>query len=227
MPSFEGFQQTTLDFIGGLSKNNSKTWFDAHRADYDAHYIGVAKDFILALQGPLARLSPDLVAEPKVNGSIFRINRDVRFSKDKRPYKDHLDLWFWQGQRKGAISGLFFRLTADELILGAGAHGFDKERLAKYRTAIAETDAAGDLLAIEKQMAKNDLPLAGAHYARLPRGFSTDDPEIERLLKFNALHAAYYLPHPKQLAKAEFVNFCIDKWKDVMPLHEWLVRMDG
>ena len=119
------------------------------------NYIGAAKDFIAALQEPLASLSPELVAEPKVNGSIFRINRDIRFSKDKRPYKDHLDLWFWQGQRKGAISGLFFRLTEDQLILGAGAHGFDKERLAGYRTAIAETKAAQDLLAIEKQMTKH------------------------------------------------------------------------
>ena len=76
-------------------------------------------------------------------------------------------------------------------------------------------------------MAKHDLPLAGAHYAKLPRGFATDDPDIEHLLKFNALHAAYHLPHPKQLATPLFVDFCIDKWKNALPLHEWLVRMDG
>jgi uncharacterized protein (DUF2461 family) len=56
-----------------------------------------------------------------VLGSIFRINRDTRFSKDKRPYKDHLDFWFWEGDRKAASSGLFARVSPDGVIVGAGA----------------------------------------------------------------------------------------------------------
>lgn len=227
MPSFAGFSDATVNFIAGLSDNNSKQWFDTHRADYDTHYIGAAKDFIIALQDPLSALSKDLVAEPKVNGSIFRINRDIRFSKDKTPYKDHLDMWFWRGQRRGAISGLFFRLTKDALILGAGAHGFDKERLAKYRAAVAQTDLGQKLLRIERQLATRDLPLEGAHYAKLPRGFSTESPDIERLLKFNALYAGYYLDHPPSLSTPQFVDFCIGKWKHALPLHEWLVEMDN
>lgn len=225
--TFAGFQNATVKFIAGLSDHNSKEWFDAHRSDYDDHYIGVAKDFIIALQAPLAGLSSELVAEPKVNGSIFRINRDIRFSKDKTPYKDHLDLWFWQGQRKGAISGLFFRLTKDALILGAGAHGFDKDRLAKYRQAVSQTATRKKLLAIEKEMTRNDLPLDGSHYAKLPRGFTADDADTERLLKFNALHAAYHLPHPSSLPTPDFADFCIGKWKNALPLHHWLVEMDG
>lgn len=60
-----------------------------------------------------------------MNGSIMGINRDIRFSKDKSPYKDHLDLWFWTGDRKGwDTSGFFFRLTPDRLVLGEGMHGF-------------------------------------------------------------------------------------------------------
>ncbi len=224
--AFAGFQDATIDFIAGLSANNNKAWFEAHRADYDAHYIGAAKDFVIALQAPLAGLSKDLVAEPKVNGSIFRINRDIRFSKDKTPYKDHLDLWFWQGQRKGAISGLFFRLTKGALILGAGAHGFDKDRLARYREAVSQTAMREKLLGIERQMKEHDLPLDGAHYAKLPRGFAAQDTDTERLLKFNALHAAYHLAHPAVLSTPEFVDFCIAKWQTAMPLHEWLVEMD-
>lgn len=224
--AFAGFQDATVNFIAGLSDNNSKAWFDAHRADYDDHYIGAAKDFIIALQAPLARLSNELVCEPKVNGSIFRINRDIRFSKDKTPYKDHLDLWFWQGQRKGAISGLFFRLTRDALILGAGAHGFDKDRLAKYRAAVSQPDMRQNLLGIESDLAKKGLPLEGSHYAKLPRGFTADEVETERLLKFNALHAAYHLSHPPSLSTPEFVDFCTEKWANAMPLHNWLVEMD-
>ena len=63
---------------------------------------------------PLRSIAPDIHAEPRVNGSIFRINRDIRFSKDKTPYKDHLDLWFWEGNRKGAVSGFFLQADRDD-----------------------------------------------------------------------------------------------------------------
>ena len=69
--------------------------------------------------------------EPRINGSLFRINRDIRFSKDKSPYKAHLDLWFWEGEHRGWESpGFFFRLTPTKLMLGAGMHQFPKEHLA-------------------------------------------------------------------------------------------------
>ena len=60
-------------------------------------------------------------------GSIFRINRDTRFSADKRPYKDHLDFWFWHGVRATAASGLFLRLTPDDVSIGAGTHDLQKD----------------------------------------------------------------------------------------------------
>ena len=69
----------------------------------------------------------------------MRINRDIRFSKDKSPYKDHLDLWFWSGDRKGwDCSGFFFRLTPARLMLGAGIHGFAPPTLARYRSAVLD-----------------------------------------------------------------------------------------
>ena len=83
---------------------------------------------------------PGIATEARVNGSIFRINRDTRFSKDKTPYKDHLDFWFWEGQRKTALSGLFLRIAPAAVTVGAGAHGFDPTRLARYRAAVADAD---------------------------------------------------------------------------------------
>jgi uncharacterized protein (DUF2461 family) len=59
----------------------------------------------------------------------FRINRDTRFSPDKRPYKDHLDLWLWEGDRKAAVSRLFARVSPELVGVGAGSHGLDKSAL--------------------------------------------------------------------------------------------------
>ena len=117
---FTGFPEETIGFLAGLRDNNSKSWFEAHRSDYDQYWMAVAKDFVVAAGEALLELDPNIEAQPKVNGSIFRINRDTRFSKEKTPYKDHLDFWFWQGQRKGAVSGYFMRVSPTSIGIGVG-----------------------------------------------------------------------------------------------------------
>ncbi len=225
MAGFAGFGKETIRFLEGLSANNKAEWFNAHRADYEAHYIEPAKDFVVAVAGPLNNLAPGIHAEPKVNGSIFRINRDIRFSKDKTPYKDHLDLWFWQGERKAAISGFFFRLTKNRLILGVGAHGFDPARLGSYRRALADKKKAAALEKISTALAKDGLSAKGEHYKTTPKEFASASPAIQHLAKFNALYTAHDLPHPGELSKPNFVGFCAEKWKPLAPLHKWLLQI--
>ena len=88
----------TLDFLADLRAHNTRAWFDANRSRYETDFVGPAKDLVTRLAPVLERLSPGIRSEPRVLGSIFRIQRDTRFSPDKRPYKDHLDLWFWHGR---------------------------------------------------------------------------------------------------------------------------------
>jgi len=225
MAAFTGFGKETVRFLAALSANNKPEWFNAHRADYEAHYIEPAKDFIVAIAAPLRELAPAIQAEPKVNGSIFRINRDIRFSRDKTPYKDHLDLWFWEGDRKRAASGFFFRLTKDRLILGVGAHGFDAERLARYREALADNKKGAALAKIAAELDRVGNPARGEHYKTVPKPFGDANPQIQHLAKFNALYAMHELKHPAELGRPEFVNFCVEKWKPLAPLHRWLVAI--
>ena len=104
---FPGFPRQLPEFMSALAGNNSKPWFDAHRDDYERHYLGAATDFIQALGPRLGDVAPALSAEPKINRSIRRINRDTRFAKDKTPYKTQLHLTFWLGASRIAcqISG--------------------------------------------------------------------------------------------------------------------------
>ena len=124
-PGFR-FPAETLAFLTDLRTHNEKAWFDANRARYESGFIEPAKAFVEAIGPELSDLVPRIHAEPSVGGSIFRINRDIRFSSDKRPYKDHLDFWFWEGDRKAAASALFLRVWPDGVVVGVGAHGFDK-----------------------------------------------------------------------------------------------------
>ncbi len=223
MSEFSGFSNQTVTFLDGLGRNNNKAWFEAHRADYNDHYIAPAKAFIEALTAPLGDLAPNIVAAPRVNGSIFRINRDIRFSKDKTPYKDHLDLWFWEGERKSAVSSFFFRLTATHLILGVGAHQFVRQQLHAYRDAVVDPHDGPALIKTVNRLEKTGHPVRGLHYSKLPRGYAAASTEQDRLLRHNALFASVEARHPTELRSAALVSHCIDIWRPLAPLHHWLI----
>jgi uncharacterized protein (TIGR02453 family) len=170
----------------------------------------------------LERLAPGITAEPRVLGSIFRINRDTRFSPDKRPYKDHLDLWFWHGARTTAVSGLFLRLTPDELAVGAGAHDLQKEHLRRYREAVADPAAGGALAGIAAELDRAGVGIAGRSMTRPPAGF-TAVPEAAPLLLHRALFTA--VPEPSALATSDELAQHLERWWGLLaPLHLWLVE---
>lgn len=89
---FNGFYPETLTFLGKLSKNNSKTWFDNHRDEYEKFLLSPAKEFVNSIQGFLNYINPALVVEPKFNKSFVRLNKDMRFAK--KPYKDYFLIRF-------------------------------------------------------------------------------------------------------------------------------------
>jgi len=139
MGVFTGSPTTTFAFLRGLREHNEKAWFDAHRTDYQVGYVEPAIAFIEALGPRLRGFAPELNYEARVNGSLFRIQRDTRISKDKTPYKTNLDLWFWAGETRGwEAPGCFFRLAPDALILGAGLHKFSPAQAARFREAVVD-----------------------------------------------------------------------------------------
>src|SRR3954447_22394621 len=138
--AFAGFPREGLEFLAGLVEDNSRAYFDAHRDVYEEALLAPAKAFVAALGEQLhARIAPGLRAEPRVNGSILRINRDTRFTSDKRPYKEHLDFWFWEGDGPSRERpGLFIRLRPETVQLGAGMHHFERPVLEAYRAAVGD-----------------------------------------------------------------------------------------
>ena len=158
--SFQGFPSGTLKFLRGVRKNNSKKWFDAHRSDYDEYFVGAAKQFVVAVGAKLEKIIPAIVTEPKINGSIFRINRDVRFSNDKRPYKDHLDFAFWEGEKRASSSSLFFRLSPDGFVVGAGYHACP-QLLNAFRGAVADSESGKSLAGLARKLRKSGHEFTG------------------------------------------------------------------
>jgi uncharacterized protein (TIGR02453 family) len=156
-----------------------------------------------------------------VLGSILRVNRDTRFSRDPRPYKDHLDFWFWEGERRQAVSGFFVRLTPEVLGIGAGCHGLDAERLARFRQAVADPASGADLAGIAQRLEAAGYQLGGATLKRPPAGFERAGP-AGRLLLHKALFVHHDEPADERIQTDAVLTTCMRHWRALAPLHRWL-----
>lgn len=231
MSSFQGFPPEGIGFLTGLSSDNSKKYFDAHRKAYDEGLIEPAKAFVAAIGPALSKtVGRSVHAEPRINGSIFRMNRDLRFSADKTPYKTHLDFIFWEGEGKSrACPAFYLRIAPEETILGAGMMGFHKAKLKAFREAAADEETGAALAAaIAKATAQaggtEAVELRGSGYVKVPRGYDADHPRAE-LLKHKGIHLQYrdHTP-PAEQAGPEFVDWCCERYSRLDPLQKWLVE---
>jgi uncharacterized protein (TIGR02453 family) len=223
--AFSGVPKETVRFLAGLSKNNEKPWFEAHRDDYEEYYVDVARQLVEALGSRLKKIDRGVQAVPKAGGSMMRIFRDTRFSKDKAPYKDHLDLWFWSGENKGwDRSGFFFRLTPRKLMLGAGMHTFPPEVLARYRLAVERDRDGAKLDTIVAALRAAGYEVGTEGYKKVPRGVPADHPRAA-LLKHGGLHAAWEGKHPPELHTPRLLDFAVARYSAVAPLHRWLLAV--
>src|SRR3954447_9608571 len=222
--AFAGFPRQGLEFLEALATDNTREYFDAHRATYQSQLLQPAKDFVVALGEELrARVSPRLRAEPRINGSILRINRDTRFSTDKRPYKDHVDFWFWEGDAPSRERpGLFMRLRPATVALGAGMHQFEPAALAAYRAAVAD-ESTGRALeeALAAATALRGATVGGLAYKRVPRGFAADHSRAE-LLRHGALYVSGEWKLPRAVSGAAFVGWAAERLERLAPVERWL-----
>ena len=149
---FQGFPRDAELFLSELTANNKKEWFEANKRRYEESVLGPARDFVFDMGKRLKKIAPWVVADPKVNRSLFRIHRDTRFSTDKTPYKTHLGIWLWEGKGKRMeCSGFYFQLEPGQLFLATGMHVFPKTSLDRYRKAVADN---GDGPALANAVAK-------------------------------------------------------------------------
>ena len=217
------FPAETAAFLTDIAKNNEREWFEANRGRYEAGYVDAGKAFVAEMGPRLQAISPGVHAEPKVNGSISRINRDTRFSKDKTPYKDHLDLWFWHGDKRGWDQpGFYLRVTATTLFLGSGMHVLNKELIVKYRDAVvAERSGKALEAAVARVEKAGPYTVGGASRKTVPRSYDADHERASYLLH-EGLYAGLELPF-SAAAKPGFADVAEGHFKATWPIGKWLL----
>ena len=135
--AFQGYSKETISFFKGLKKNNTRQWFEGHREIYENHVLEPSKAFVVALGARLKEISPRIIAAPKINKSLFRLNRDTRFSLDKSPYKPNLGIYFWEGTRsRMECPGFYFHIEPPVLLLAGGMYMFPNRLMDRYRHAV-------------------------------------------------------------------------------------------
>jgi uncharacterized protein (TIGR02453 family) len=220
--AFTGFSKDTVAFLRELEKNNTKIFFDANKARFEKVWVEPASELVMAVGPALQKRAPAISFEPRIGGSLMRMNRDVRFSKDKSPYKTHLDLFFWEGDEKGwGRPGFFFRLTTKQLMVGAGVHMLDKDGLAKYRAAVADERGVALAKLVTKLRELEGVVVGHEGYKKVPKGFDPAHPRAE-LLRFDALYAAYETPVPAELTSPAFSKLVLSRFEAASPLRTWL-----
>ena len=221
------FPKESFAFLKGIKAHNDKSWFEANRALYEAGYAAAGRAFVEAMGPRLRKISPNVQFEPKINGSLTRINRDIRFSKDKRPYKDHLDLFFWHGERRSWDSpGFWFRLTPDAVWVGVGMYGFMPEQLESFRQSVIHPRSGKALLAAVAAVKKKGAYEIGGKSRKIPpRGFTADPDRAEYLLH-EGLSASIQMPAAAAL-EADFDELCLAHYRNCWPIGKWLLAEVG
>lgn len=209
-------------FFKGLEKNNNKEWFDDHRKDYEKFVKAPFKELVTEVIEAVQTVEPDLQQDPKT--AIFRINRDIRFSKDKTPYKTKLSAHVSKyGKKEMGKPGLYFEIGASEGGIAGGCYMPDKELLTLYRDLIMHEGA--DLRKALKRKAFVDKfgELQGEKNKVLPAEFKTA-AEKEPLL-FNKQFFWWTTVPKKVFAGKTPVKDILSYYKAGQPLHEFFERV--
>ena len=219
MSEFAGFSKQGLQFLGTLGTKD-KAWFDANRATYETEVVPAAKAFVEAMGESLAdAISPEIVAQPKTNGSIAPINNDIRFNPGASPYKDHLMFKFWEGPNKKLAPTLWIRMHPKD---GIGfASGVVIADVDSWREAIDQRGEAfaADVAEVAK---KNNGDLAGEALKKVPKPYPDDHPRAD-LLRHKGFQIRFVEPVPKSIDSARFVDWCTTRLVRFAPVHRWLV----
>jgi len=228
---FTGFRPEAIQFLADLAENNSRDWFTPRKAEYEQLLKEPLAALCVALDAAFRARKIPLEGDPA--RSPFRIYRDVRFSKDKSPYKTNVAAsfpWIEGGTAEGPHGfgesgnpGGYFHMAPGEVYIGGGMWHPPTAKLAAFRAAVADDPKAVRKLIDEPRFAKTFGAISGETLKRVPPGFPADHPEAE-LLKHKDLTFGRRLAD-KDVQGPGLVNLIADSFEVATPVMRWLARL--
>ncbi len=205
MSSFSGFPTAALDFYDDLEMDNTKSFWAAHKDTYD-----------VAVKAPMAALVAALEDEFGA-AKIFRPYRDVRFAKDKTPYKTHQGAFV----ASGPSTGWYVEVAAPGVRVGAGFYHAETARLAAFRAGIADDRDGPELERILAAMDAEGWELGGETLKTSPRGYDADHPRIG-LLRHKSMTLGKSYGFEPVIHSPELADRVREDWRDARPFLDWV-----
>ena len=226
LATFDGFPKDTVTFLRALARNNDEAWVEAHRGRYESAILTPARGAVLAIGQALHAAGCRVVADPRVNGSIFRMARDRRFRPDAPPYKTHLALLWWAEGVRMAEPSFYLQINGKGLELGVGLPEIPREDLPHVRRWIVEGDHAARLVAT-MDAAGPDVEWHLKQLARPPLEFRGGLDEVRaRAVRFQGGWGGWTLSgHPPELFSGGIAEWFVARTRPLMPF--WRVVSEG
>ncbi|MFK7768861.1 MAG: DUF2461 domain-containing protein [Mariniblastus sp.] len=218
---FEGFTPDTLKFFKQLSKNNNRDWFAENKPWYEEAVLNPALELVKEIEKPLKKVSPHFTAIPKKSGgSLMRIYRDIRFSKNKTPYKTNLGVHFRHEVGKNVHApGFYFHIDKDEIFIGAGIWRPDSPTIKKIR-ALIDDDAKRWKRVTRAKVFRDEFELSGDTLKRPPRGYDEYHPQIADLKRKDFVGVTTL--DTKELYSPKLIDALVSRFKKAMPFVRFL-----
>lgn len=231
MTGFGGFRPAAFKFLRDLERNNEKAWFEANRDVYEREVRKPMRQLVEMLDAKLASIAPEIVGDPR--RSMFRIHRDVRFSRNKAPFKTNAGVWLYHrdagrkvgrdGESGGA--GFYFHIDPAICFLAGGMWMPARPALSRIREAIAEKPAALARLTSAPDFRRRFQFSEEAKLRRVPQGFTPDHPAAE-WLKLQSFTARAFI-EPSVVTSPRLVDRLCRDFALLVPLVRWLNRALG
>ncbi len=224
MDTFHGFPKMLFKFLDQLAANNNREWFNDNKQRYRDDVVEPVCNFIEVMEPRLHAVSEHFIADPRAHGgSMFRIYRDTRFSKDKRPYKENVGCQFRHEAGKDAHApGFYVHLGRDEIFFGGGVWLPPNPVLTQIRDAIIEQPERWYAASTDKAIVRRFGGINGDSLKRPPRGYDADHPCIGDLKRksFYAMQSAT----KKQAMSPRFIDEVADAFNTLAPLMAFLTN---
>jgi uncharacterized protein (TIGR02453 family) len=213
------FSNEALKFLRGLKRNNDRIWFDARKPIYERELKAPMLALIGEMNEAMADFAPMYIRPPQK--IMMRIYRDIRFSKDKRPYKTHISAWWArEGLEKTSGGGFYFHVSPEEVFIAAGVYMPEREQLLAIRRYLAEHHEEYRALMKGKKLRSLMTEGDGAPLTRAPKGFPEDHPAID-LLKKRQWTLSTSL-HGEAALETTLVKSVVERFKAVAPVIDLL-----
>jgi uncharacterized protein (TIGR02453 family) len=218
---FSGFTSEAQSFLRELKANNNRDWFAENKSRYESAIMEPALAFVAAVERPLKRVSPHFTAIAKRSGgSIMRVYRDIRFSKDKSPYKPYVGIHFRHELGKDAHApGFYFHIDTDEVFLGGGIWQPEQPLLAQIRFLIDDEPGRWTRILKSKPLTQR-FELSGESLKRPPKGYDESHPLIEHLKRKD--HFVISHLSTKEFTSPKLVETVIERFKIAKPYLQFL-----